>query len=345
MTQLLLMLSLFSVSKTFTIRIFSDIKPAEVVISTGEATHTIKASGDALIVDGKGESYYQAMGEKRYILEAGGVRRGYSGGFTFYSSDGELYILNYVPEDTYLASVVTSEMPEGGIEARKAQAILARTYAYNTMGDYEMGYDLQDCQLSQVYRGLAADEGAVSAVRETAGLILGYKGDVADVYYHSTCGGMILLPSDIWEGASDKPYHARIVDTLCSISPLYAWEDTVRLDTLSVRLGFKQLPDSIILVRDTTFTPVKGFKFYAPDYRLYGVKETVELFPAKPITNRFDIEIKGDLLIIHGHGYGHGVGMCQFGAMAMASHGGNYRDILTRFFPGTEIMSVSRLGD
>ncbi|MBN2378528.1 SpoIID/LytB domain-containing protein [candidate division WOR-3 bacterium] len=344
MSEFLLVLSLISVSRTFTIRIFADFKPIEVKISSEEGTHTIKARANSLMVDGKEESYFQAIGEKRYHLTAGNVQRSYSGGFTFFASDGELFVLNYVSEETYLASVVTSEMPEGGIEARKAQAIAARTYAYKNMGDHDAGYDLLDSQLSQVYRGMAADQGAIMAVKETEGLVLGYNGEVANIYYHSTCGGMTILPSDLWKGAKDEPYHKRVVDTLCSISPLYSWEDTVSLDTLAAKLGLRKLPDSVILVRDTAMLPVKGFKFYDPESHLFGVKETVELFGKKPLTNRFDVEMKGNLLLIHGHGYGHGVGMCQYGAMAMAARGDNYRDILSRYFPGTQIMAVARLG-
>ncbi|MBD3285374.1 SpoIID/LytB domain-containing protein [candidate division WOR-3 bacterium] len=344
MSQLLLMLSLFSVSRTFTIRVFANFTPTEVTVSSGEGTHTIKASGNSILVDGKEESYYQAIGEKRYYLTAGDVKRSYAGGFTFFASGGELFIINYVPEQTYLASVVTSEMPDGGIEARKAQAILARTYAYKHMGNHDAGYELLDSQLSQVYRGLAADQGAVKAVEETEGLVLGYKGKVADIYYHSTCGGMTILPSDLWRGSKNEPYHRRVVDTLCSASPLYTWEDTFYLDTISQLLNLPSIPDSIHLVRDTAMLPAKGFVFFAPREIKFEYRTAVDAWDHRPKTRRFDIEIEGNLLLIHGHGYGHGVGMCQYGAMGMAKRGDNYRDILSHYFPGTQIMAVSRLG-
>jgi stage II sporulation protein D len=63
----------------------------------------------------------------------------------------------------------------------------------------------------------------------------------------------------------------------------------------------------------------------------------------RPKTRRFTAEITGDMLVLHGHGYGHGVGMCQLGAMRMSKAGANYRDILSHYFPGTEIMAVSSI--
>jgi len=342
---ILLLLSLFSVSQSFTIRIFSESRPNEVVISSTQGTYTIKAAGDELTVNGKRKSYFQQMGAERYTLWAGGLKRSYAGGFTFFASDGELFILNHIPEQDYLASVVASEMPSGTAEARKAQAILARTYAYKNMGDLEAGYDLLDCQLSQVYRGLPVDEASLAAVKNTEGLVLGYRGEIAQVYYHSTCGGLILLPSDVWPGAEDKPYHRRMSDTLCKASPFYSWEDTFHLDSLYFALDLKARPDSIKLIRDTIGTPVKGFIVYAPDSIRFEYNEFVNALGHRPKTRRFEVEMKRRkrLLLLHGHGYGHGVGMCQMGAMAMAKAGANYRDILFHYFPGTEIMAVTSI--
>jgi len=343
MSHFLLFLSLISVSKTFTVRVFAEERPQEVVISSRESTYRIKATGDSLMVNGRRKSYFQQMDAARYTITAGELKRSYAGGFTFYASEGELFILNYIPEEAYLASVVASEMPAGGFQARKAQAVLARTYAYKNMGDHDVGYDLLDSQLSQVYKGLPVDSASLEAVRETAGLVLGYKQEIAEVYYHSTCGGMTLLPSDVWEGAKDQPYHRRIADTLCSNSPFYAWEDTFRLDTLAQRLGLSDLPAFLRLVRDTTFTPVKGFVFYAPDSIYFDYNNVVNLLDHRPKTRRFEAEISDGLLLIHGHGYGHAVGMCQFGAMAMEEAGANYRDILFHYFPGTELLALSRI--
>lgn len=341
MTHLILIL--LAVSKVFTIRIFAEERPREVTISSADGTYRVAASGNSVIVNGKTESYFQAMGTSRYTLVAGSIKRTYAGGFTFYASAGELIILNYIPEESYLASVVSSEMPTTLSDALKAQAILARTYVYKNMGSSDAGYDLLDSQESQVYKGLPVSSSALEAVRQTQGLVLGYKGEVAEVYYHSTCGGMILLPSDVWPGYKNKPYHRRFLDTLCSGSPYYNWVDTFRLDSLALRLELESVPKFMRVIRDTVMSPVKGFVFYSSDSAYFDYQTVAANLDHKPRTRRFDSEIADTLLILHCRGYGHSVGMCQFGAMALARDGANYRDILLYYFPGTEFLSVSNL--
>ena len=47
-----------------------------------------------------------------------------------------------------------------------------------------------------------------------------------------------------------------------------------------------------------------------------------------------------DTVVLHGRGWGHGVGLCQIGAAVMASQGYSYKDILTHYYPGTEVVSL-----
>ena len=51
----------------------------------------------------------------------------------------------------------------------------------------------------------------------------------------------------------------------------------------------------------------------------------------------FELNSGRDYLILEGRGSGHGVGMCQWGAEGMARAGFNYRDILSHYYPGTEV--------
>ncbi len=335
-----IILLLLAVSKVFTIRVFADQKPSEVTITSTEGTFKIQASGDMLSVNGNKTPYFQGMEAQYYTIIAGETKRSYAGGFTFYSFSGELYILNYIPEEAYLASVVASEIPGSASEARKTQAILARTYVYKNVGRHGQ-YDLCDGQHCQVYRGLPVDNASLEAVRGTAGLVLGYKGEIADIYYHSTCGGMTLLPSEVWPGMKDQPYHQRIKDTLCTTSPYYVWDDTFNLDPLFVNLGLGQMPISVKAVSAGERLPVKGFVFYAPDSAYFDYARVTDAMGHHPMSRVFEAEIKESTLILHCHGYGHGVGMCQVGAMTMAKSGASYLDILTHYFPGTEILSLA----
>ncbi len=107
---------------------------------------------------------------------------------------GHLAVINELPLEQYLRGVVPNELgpdlfPE--VEALKAQAVAARTYAWRNRGQFrEDGYDLCDTPRCQVYKG-AGTEHPVSdkALRDTAGLVLTHRGELINAMYTSTCGG------------------------------------------------------------------------------------------------------------------------------------------------------------
>lgn len=98
-------------------------------------------------------------------------------------------VINLVPLETYLLGVVPAEMGFAQLEALKAQAVAARTYALANLGRHGK-YDLCNKEHCQVYQGADAEKAiATKAVEATRGLILTYGGRPAEVYFHSTCGG------------------------------------------------------------------------------------------------------------------------------------------------------------
>lgn len=108
------------------------------------------------------------------------------------TGDGVL-VVNELPLEEYLYSVVPSEMPAGyPIEALKAQAVSARTYAYAHMrhsGMQKYGAHVDDSAAFQVYNNINEAEATTRAVRETEGMILTYQGEIATTYFYSTsCG-------------------------------------------------------------------------------------------------------------------------------------------------------------
>lgn len=101
--------------------------------------------------------------------------------------------VNVLPLETYLCGVVPSEMPASyGQEALKAQAILARTYAYKYLiepGYPEFGVHVDDSIDFQVYGNQDSNRSTSQVVADTAGILLFYKRSLAEVYYYSTsCG-------------------------------------------------------------------------------------------------------------------------------------------------------------
>ncbi len=117
-----------------------------------------------------------------------------------------LYVINEVLLEEYLYAVVPSEMPSGyPMEALKAQAICARTYAYRRMlspSSALAGAHVDDSTSYQVYNNISEQETTTAAVKETRGQLLYAGGKLADTYYYSTSCGY-GTESDIWKGSQE----------------------------------------------------------------------------------------------------------------------------------------------
>ena len=118
------------------------------------------------------------------------------------TADG-IAVVNELPLEEYLYSVVPSEMPASyPLEALKAQAICARTYAYGHMlraGYPQYGAHVDDSTSYQVYNNITEADNATTAVKETYGqMILTDDGTVANTYYYSTSCG-VGTTEDVWK--------------------------------------------------------------------------------------------------------------------------------------------------
>src|SRR5437588_2039531 len=109
----------------------------------------------------------------------------------FANTRGALTVVNVIGLEDYVRGVVPNELSYPAIEALKAQAIAARTYALKNRGQLAFdGYDLLPTTRSQVYRGLTSETSLTSrAVDETRGMIATYNGEPINALYTSTCGG------------------------------------------------------------------------------------------------------------------------------------------------------------
>ncbi|HEV8169008.1 MAG TPA: SpoIID/LytB domain-containing protein, partial [Pyrinomonadaceae bacterium] len=107
---------------------------------------------------------------------------------------GNLTVVNELGLEDYVRGVVANELSPGGypaLEALKAQAVAARTYALKNRGQFmSQGFDILPTTRSQVYRGLISEQPlSTRAVDETRGLIATYQGEPINALYTSTCGG------------------------------------------------------------------------------------------------------------------------------------------------------------
>ncbi|HEY8186975.1 MAG TPA: SpoIID/LytB domain-containing protein [Pyrinomonadaceae bacterium] len=124
----------------------------------------------------------------------------------FTNTRGSLTVVNVLGLEDYVKGVVPNELSAGGyplLEAHKAQAIAARTYALRNRGQFmSQGYDLLPTTRSQVYRGLVSENTLSSrAVDETRGMIATYHGEPINALYTSTCGGRTEDAENIFNDA------------------------------------------------------------------------------------------------------------------------------------------------
>jgi stage II sporulation protein D len=124
----------------------------------------------------------------------------------FVNARGTLSVVNVVPLEDYLLGVVPSELGLPQLEAQKAQAVAARTYAVANINGYgKQGFDLLPTVASQVYKGVAIETAmGTRAVNETRGIIATYKGKPINAMYTSTCGGRTENSEDIFD--FNEPY-------------------------------------------------------------------------------------------------------------------------------------------
>ncbi len=122
------------------------------------------------------------------------------------NTDGKLYLINELAMKDYLHRVVPSEMPGSwDVEALKAQAIAARSYAYNQIfaSSYgSMSANVDDSVNTQVYNNLPETDNVILAVDGTEGVIMTHNGECITAYYSSTSSGHTASNEDVWHDAN-----------------------------------------------------------------------------------------------------------------------------------------------
>ena len=154
--------------------------PRTLLVETGDGTLEVPSPVELQPVDGAPIP----VGDARY--------RGYLR--VVATPRGTLHVVNRVGLEEYLLGVVPLELGPrvyDELEAQKAQAVAARTYAVKRRGDFSAeGYDLCATARCQVYGGATAEQPlSTQAVKETAGQVLLFEGAPADALFTSTCGG------------------------------------------------------------------------------------------------------------------------------------------------------------
>lgn len=151
--------------------------------------------------DGSGVTTVDGKSYRGYIL----VDRIYS---------SAIAIINLVDFDDYTASVVGSEMyASWHIEALKAQAVVARTYATTVTGYKSYGVDVTDDTRTQAYNGISSETASTRrAAQETSGLVVLYNGKPAQTYFTASSGGKTADVYSAWGGGAGLNYLKSVED-------------------------------------------------------------------------------------------------------------------------------------
>lgn len=245
--------------------------------------------------------------------------------------------------EEYIIGVVAAEMPASfNVEALKAQAIAARTYAMKKTSE---GKTLVNSTADQVYKTIAQMKSIwgneynyyynriKDAVNATQGLVLKYNGEYIDAQYSAMTNGKTELPEYVW--SFSRPY-------LQCVSS--SWDEQVKnfkvtknfsYDAVSTALGQIITKDTEVEVLSRTVSG-RVEKIKIGDITYTGVEVRSKLGLR---STDFTIEF-GDSITITTKGYGHGVGMSQYGANVAANEGYTYQEILSHYYVGTIITGI-----
>ncbi|HEY9790706.1 MAG TPA: SpoIID/LytB domain-containing protein [Candidatus Obscuribacterales bacterium] len=253
---------------------------------------------------------------------------------------GSFDVINYVELEDYLQSVVPSEMPSGWpLEALKAQAIAARSYATANMGKHEAdGYDVKANTEDQVYAGVSPESLSSNlAVAQTHGAVLRCAGNVVTAYFHSSSGGWTEAPENVW--GKPLPFLKAVAD-YDDASPHFSWSRACSTGQAEHILNRSGHSVGMLL----TLHPVCRGESPRVRYLLAsGTRGSVmltgeearKLF-ALPSTC-FNVAGRGGSYVFAGRGFGHGLGMSQWGAKHLAELGYCAPDILNYYYKDVSI--------
>jgi stage II sporulation protein D len=249
-----------------------------------------------------------------------------------------------LPLEAYVAGVVSGEMPASfPPEALKAQAVAARSYALTRKIDAQVanrGFDIGTGVLHQVWseRPSAAARAAAEA---TAGEVLVANGrEPVEAYFHAACGGR--TEGGLAALGRDLPYLASVECGKCGRAPGVAWRVRVAAAELARAAGLPGKATAARVAARTATGRAERVEVTAGGRTasVAGVDLRQRLGFERLPSLAFEVRAEGGAFVLDGRGRGHGAGLCQWGAAALAREGVGYREILARYYPGTEVVRM-----
>lgn len=198
----------------------------------------------------------RATGDSRTELRGAaenGLSNGeYRGAMEFHRAEGGLHAINDVHSRHYLYGVVPAEVPTSWpIEAVKAQAVAARSYAFTSLRP-DRAFDVFADTRSQVYRGFTGeDDRGQQAVQETREEVVTHQGEIAQTFFFSTSGGRTTANENGFGGGTPLPYLRPVDDPHDDLSPVHTWTARFSDGEAGKRLGVGTLDSLRVSQRDS----------------------------------------------------------------------------------------------
>lgn len=258
---------------------------------------------------------------------------------TIYRSNGQVIDIEF---EDYIIGVVAAEMPASfNIEALKAQAVIARTYALKTL---QRGGVLTDSSSTQNYKNNSELQNMwgssyntyyskiKSAVESTEGMYLTYNGQIIDAVYHSTSNGTTEDSRNVW--GNYYPYLVSVDSPYDSSNPSFYSETLISYSDLSIKLQDEvNIDTSFNILSLTSGNRVEQIEINGKTYTGVQIRNLLGLRSAD-----FTIVKQDNGILFQTKGYGHGVGLSQYGANWMAKAGYSFEQILKHYYTGVSLV-------
>ena len=291
----------------------------------------------------------------------------YPGDIEFIAKGGNVQIVVHVYMEDYMLGVLPYEMDNSfPLEALKAQAVAARTYALKKMSVQAATYDVVDTTSDQVYNGTPSGNArCAQAVQETSGIVGTVSGEYMASYYTASNGGQTESVKNAWGSGSysylqvkDDPYDLRNGASIAKSVTFYrngttsvsALTELLRTEAaMLVGAGSVEIAsiNGVTLAEPKYGEPSRVYKKVLVNLTLSGygdVSVALDYFSQVEGLCSMSINVlKNETLTVTeavggykltARRFGHGVGMSQRGAQQMANEGFSYDQILEFYYPG-----------
>jgi len=275
--------------------------------------------------------------------------KSYDGVLQLVVREGTAYLVNVLPLEEYVSSVLRTESwPGWPLEVNKALAIASRSYALAMRRRAKKNnrpYDLKNTNKHQTYAGAHDCDLLKKAVEMTHGVYLAHEDKPIIAMFDACCGGVV--PANVANfDFTRAPYLARKkACTHCKRCKIYSWQVSWPLEMFEkmfrprvvslgglrdVRVAQK---DSAGLSKNVMLKGRKGQLQFSGD-RIYSLLKEVKSYC-------FDVTTKNGTVTMSGRGFGHHIGLCQWGAREMVRDGWNYKRVLQFYYPGTQLKRIA----